>query len=131
MKRTRPLLLGLLLVIVSGCAPRSDWIQGTLVTVDATGRWAGNMSGPTTAVSGLFDVTLRQTGAKVAGDLKLTAGNATLWNGPIEGTIRGDLLKFSRPDGRLWGEVIVAGDEMSGFVVFGPGTRTLRLQRQP
>ena len=53
------------------------------------------------------------------------------WNGLIEGTISGDVLKFARPDGRLSGEVIVAGDEMSGTVTFGGVRRALRLQRQP
>jgi hypothetical protein len=49
-------------------------------------------------------------------------------NGPIEGTVSGDVLKFSRPDGQLRGEVIVSEDEMSGTVTFGTiGTRTLRL----
>jgi hypothetical protein len=60
------------------------------------------------------------------------------------GTVSGDVLSFSRWDGRLRGEVIVAGDEMSGTVTFTPlstsaccpgaythGTKTLRLQRHP
>ena len=55
----------------------------------------------------------------------------TLGDGSIEGTVRGDILRFARPDGRLSGEVIVAGDEMSGTVTFGGVRRALRLQRQP
>ena len=76
-------------------------------------------------------MTLRQTGPRATGDVRLTGLNAQIWNGPIEGTVNGDLFKFNRPDGRPSGEVIVAGDEMSGTVTFGGVTRTLRLQRQP
>ena len=121
--------IGLVFLIVAGCA-RPDWIESTLVTVDATGRWSGMVLGHGT-VGGRFDMVLRQTGAKVAGDLKLAGGDATLLDGPVEGTIQGDLLKFSRPDGRLRGEAVVAGDQMSGTVIYRGSTRTLRLQRQP
>ena len=45
MSTTRQIALALVLLIVAGCA-RADWIEGTLVTVDATGRWTGTWSGP-------------------------------------------------------------------------------------
>jgi hypothetical protein len=126
--------MSLVLLIASGCAPRADWIEGTLVTVDVTGRWTGgtwSQSAVGGGTGGAFEMTLRQTGPKMTGDVSLTGGNAHFWSGPIEGTVTGDVLKFSRPDGRLRGEVIVAGDEMSGAVDFGSGTKPLRLQRQP
>jgi hypothetical protein len=135
MKARRWLQVAMVLLIASGCAQRADWIQGTLVTVDATGRWTGSWSGPSAGgtSSGQFQMTLRQTGAKAAGEVGLTGpfGAAARWNGPIDATVNGDVLKFARRDGQLSGEVIVAGDEMSGTVTFGDGTRTLRLQRQP
>ena len=128
----RAFICTLVLLIASGCAQRADWIGGTLVTVDATGQWSGVVSTQgSTGVGGRFDMTLRQTGAKVAGEIQLAAGDATLLNGPVEGTIHGDVLKFGRPDGRLRGEAVVAGDQMSGTVSYRGSTRTLRLQRQP
>ena len=128
LRARRWLQIGLVLLIASGCAQRGDWIEGTLVTVDTTGRWSGSVPGPG---GGFFEMTLRQTGAKVAGALKLAGGDATLLDGPVEGTIHGDVLKFGRPDGQLRGEAIVAGDEISGTVTYRASTRTLRLQRQP
>jgi len=127
MNASRWLQIGLVLLIASGCVQRADWIGGTLVTVDVTGRWTG-----TWGARGGVDMTLRQTGPRATGDIRLfgdvLAPNAS---GPIEGTVSGDVLTFSRREGGLRGEVIVAGDEMSGTVTFGvAGTRALRLQRQ-
>jgi hypothetical protein len=114
------------LVIAAGCA-RSDWIESTLVTVDATGRWVGSWDRP--YGGGGFIMTLQQTGPKVIGDISLTGWNAGPFSGPIEGTVSGDVLKFSRPD--LRGEGIVAGDALTGTITFGNvGTVPLRLQRQ-
>ena len=128
MKARRWLQVWLVLLIASGCA-RSDWIEGTLVTVDVTGRWTGMWSGSGTA--GDFEMTLRQTGPKATGDIILPGAHVHDFSGPIVGAISGDVLSFSLPDGRLRGEVIVAGDAMTGTVTFGTGTRALRLQRQP
>ena len=129
MKARRWLQVGLVLLIASGCAQRADWIGGTLVTVDVTGRWIGTWDTPTQA--GIFAMTLQQTGPKATGDMRITGMNAPPFSGPIEGTVTGDVLKFSRTGGQLHGEATVAGDEMSGNVTFGAiGTRTLRLLRQ-
>ena len=139
MKARRWLQVWLVLLIASGCAQR-DWTD-ILVTVDVTGRWTGTWSGPG---GGDFELTLKQTGPKATGELRLTGGETQYWNGDIAGTVSGHVLSFGRWDGRLRGEVIVALDEMSGTVTFTPlstsgccpgtythGTRTLRLQRQP
>jgi hypothetical protein len=140
MKARRWLQVWLVLLIASGCA-RSDWIEGTLVTVDVTGRWTGMWSGSGTA--GDFEMTLRQTGPKATGDITLPGAHVHDFSGPIVGAISGDVLSFSLPDGRLRGEVIVAVDEMSGTLTLNPisqsaccpggpmaGTHTLKLQRQ-
>jgi hypothetical protein len=141
MKARRWLQVWLVLLIASGCA-RSDWIEGTLVTVDVTGRWTGMWSG--SGAGGNFEMTLRQNGPKATGDVSLPGGHVNEFSGPILGAIRGDVLSFSRPDGRLRGEVRVAVDEMSGTITLTPmtqsgccpggpmaGTKTLNLQRQP
>ena len=109
------------LLIFAGCAQRADWIGGTLVTVDVTGRWTGNYSRSPGGNSGSFDMTLRQTSPKVTGDLGLGGPNVQLWAGRIEGTVSGDVLRFSRPDGQLRGEVTVADDVMTGTATFGTG----------
>src|SRR5690242_7251806 len=88
---------------VAGCA-RADWIGDTLVTVDVTGRWTGTMPGQ---VGGNFIMNLRQTGPKATGDVTLTSPHGHLWSGPIEGTVSGDGLRFSRPDGSMRGELVV------------------------
>ncbi len=77
-----------------------------------------------------FEITLRQTGARVAGDIKMLGDERPRPDGPITGTVRGDVFTFARPDGSLRGELVLAGDEMSGTVAYGSG-RPLRLQRQP
>ena len=87
-------------------------------------------------------LTLEQTGPKARGDLKLTGAETQYWNGDIVGTVSGDVLHFGRWDGRLRGELTVAGDVMSGSVTFTPlstsaccpgaythGTKTLTLRR--
>jgi hypothetical protein len=138
MKTKRWLQIGLVLVIAAGCA-RTDWIEGTLVTVDVTGQWGGKWSN---GGGDQVEMTLRQTGPKVTGDFRMTGADAHFWSGPIVGTVKGDVLTFGRDE--LRGEVIVAGDEMSGTATFTSsgasaccpgvskeGTKTLRLQRQP
>jgi len=47
MKARRWLQMWLALLIASGCVQRTDWIEGTLVTVDVTGRWARTWVFPT------------------------------------------------------------------------------------
>ena len=131
-----------LVLLIAGCA-RADWIEETLVTVDVTGRWTGTWSGSGTA--GDMEMTLRQSGAKATGNVKVPGGPyAYDFSGPILGTITGDVLSFTVNNGRLQGEVVVALDEMSGTVTMTPSTqsgccpgglmagkKTLKLRRQP
>jgi hypothetical protein len=134
-------LIGLVIVMASGCA-KADWIDRTLVTVDVTGEWTGAGSGGEGDQQ--FALTLRQTGPKATGSVSLLGWGAHNWNGPVVGTINGDVFSFSRDDGRIRGEVLVAGDEMSGTVAFAPvtssaccpagmmsGTKALKLRRAP
>ena len=137
----RNILVPMLLLSAAGCA-RPDWIQQTLVTVDVAGRWTGKWSGA--GGGGDFGMTLQQDGPKATGKIELTGWDAHNWNGPIAGTLRGDVLSFRTWNGRVRGELIAADDEMSGTVTFIPvsasaccpnehtsGTKTLKLQRQP
>ncbi len=94
-----------LALLVEGCAQRTDWVEGTLVTVDVTGVWKGRT---TTGVTGEMEMTLTQRGAKVTGEGRIRADRVA-----IEGTVRGDMFSFNA-GGRLRAEAQIDGDRMSG-----------------
>jgi len=106
MRTIRWLLMGLLVIVAPGCAQKTDWVEGTLVTVDVTGVWRGRM---TTGSQGEMEMTLTQRGAKVTGEGRLRSQKIS-----IEGTVRGDLFSFTDTGGRLRAQATVSGDEMSG-----------------
>ena len=114
------------LLIATGCA-RSDRIVEVWSPTDVTGRWTGTWSG--SGAAGNFEMTLQQTGpTRVTGYVSLPGAD----DQPIEGFINRDVFNFWTRDGRLQGELLAAGDEMSGTGTWGTvGTKTLRLQRQP
>jgi hypothetical protein len=98
----------------SGCAQK-DWIDRTLVTVDVTGTWYGRFG---EAVSREMVLELKQEGSTVKGSLRqitMTSQGGDM-SGPIEGTVAGDVFRFSSARGRLEGELTVSGDEMNGRV---------------
>jgi hypothetical protein len=100
------------LLFVPGCVQKSDWVQGTLVTVDVTGVWKGRVTGAGGGVVGIggeMEMTLNQRGPKVTGDGRIRAEKFS-----IEGTVRGDVFSFSEAGGRLRAEATVTGDEMAG-----------------
>src|SRR5215831_4104631 len=115
-RRYTPLMLVAVFACIAGCA-KPDWIQQTLVMVDVTGTWRNN-------AGGLFELKLKQEGAKVTGSilaLGATAGASA--SGPIEGTVEGDVFRFKQVGGALapfQGEVTVSGDAMNGTVTGGP-----------
>ena len=98
-----------LVLLVAACAQKSDWVEGTLVTVDVTGAWKGRVAGVPGGVGGEMEMTLTQRGPKVTGDGRIRAEKIS-----IEGTVRGDVFSFTEPGGRLRGEARVTGDEMAG-----------------
>ena len=122
------LVIGFLLLTASGCARSPDWIERTLVTVDVTGVWRGAFFRP--GGGGDMELTLEQSGPKVTGRL---VGTILLHeaDGPIEGTVNGDVFRFRSKKGSATGDLQVNGDEMSGpgATQFGPGTMTLRRQQ--
>jgi len=122
------LLIATTLALGSGCA-KQDWINRTLVTVDVTGAWRGSPGGPGTQNPGALFLELRQEGASVQGFIRQGAsGAASSLDGPISGTVAGDVFRFSSTRGIAEGELTVNGDEMSGTVSIG-GTRQLALRR--
>ena len=110
----------ILMLLSMGCA-KSDWIQQTLVTVDVTGTWVGSF-GTGNAVSDVR-LGLEQEGTKVKGNFRRVGagiGLMPLLEGPIDGTVSGDVFTFTLTTGRGGnGELTVSGDEMTGHLHAG------------
>jgi hypothetical protein len=124
------LLIAAALAFASGCV-KTDWIDRTLVTVDVTGTWDGRVAS-VGAAGGFPDLLfeLEQQGSTVKGFLRVTArgGQGTDIEGPIEGTVAGDVFRFRNRRGTAEGELTVSGDEMNGRVSV-LGSRPLSLRR--
>jgi hypothetical protein len=114
-----------ILLFGSGCA-KPDWIQQTLVTVDVTGVWVGSMGTGNTSTEVRLELEqqvrleLEQQGSKAHGYLRpLVRSGSTLalLEGPVDGSVGGDVLSFRVAGGRtLVGEMTVNGDEMKGYI---------------
>ena len=127
------LVIGVLALTVAGCA-RPDWIESTLVTVDVTGVWRGASSSTATGTyaSGRpIVLTLEQSGSRVKGQITVMSSSDGNLNGPIEGTISGDIFSFHDSRGRVTGQLQVSGDEMTGQGSMSSFSGTITLHRQP
>jgi len=102
--------------LVLGSCAQKDWIDQTLVTVDVTGIWEGDIHSATGPGGGGLALTLQQKGAKVVGTSRLPATGGQN-NGTVEGTVSGDTLRFRDQRRAFTGELQVNGDDMTG-----PGT---------
>ena len=98
-----------LTVLCGAVCARKDWIDQTLVTVDVTGMWEGNIHSTTGPGGGGLALTLEQKGAKVVGTSTLLATGGQN-NGAVEGTVSGDTLRFRDMRGAFTGELQVNGD---------------------
>jgi hypothetical protein len=133
MRTITRVLIAATLVFGSGCAS-SDWIERTLVTVDVTGTWMGNVAA---AYGGSRELVfqLEQKGSAVRGFMRFTGGGATPFGvapGPIDGTVAGDVFRFRLTNGSVEGELTVSGDEMNGRASIGSGSSiTLRRVDSP
>ena len=122
MKIMGGMLLAAVLWIGSGCT-HPDWIDRTLVTVDVSGTWHGWASVANVAGnSPEMWLVLKQEGPRATGSVRATAGNSLTRpvNGPIEGTLAGDVLSFRQTDGSLTGEMRVSEDTMTGQIADSP-----------
>jgi hypothetical protein len=127
MMMTRRQLIGLVVLGGAGCA-RADWIESTLVTVDVTGGWTGEWRQP--QFNGTLQLTLKQDGAKITGDVRVTGLMDSTLGGTVEGTVNGDRVNLRQPHGRLLLELTVNGDEMTGVgIVAKAGQSTIMLLR--
>src|SRR5262245_15259945 len=112
MMTSRLMQLMLVAAILSSGCTKPDWIQSTLVTADVTGVWVGNIGRG--GWSSEARLELEQQGSKVTGNLRWLPPYPP-WNlvdGPVEGTVSGDLFTFKQANGVLVGETTVNGDEM-------------------
>jgi len=113
-------ILVAVLVFGSGCA-RKDWIEQTLVTVDVTGVWIGSVGVGNVARE--IRLELEQQGPKVTGYVRrLGAGMGAYplqLEGPLEGTVGGDVFSFRLTNAAGEGTMTVSGDEMKGYVSVG------------
>jgi hypothetical protein len=131
MKSLAGIVMAATLLVGSGCA-KQDWIDRTLVTVDVTGTWEGNMGG-SPGFGGSRDVVLEltQQGSTVKGSIEVRGGGSSAFRnipGPVDGTVAGDVFRFRNTRGNAEGELTVNGEEMSGTVSMF-GTRPLTLRR--
>jgi len=118
---------GLIVSASLGCA-RPDWIQSTLVTVDVSGEWQGNITRPAGAYGpGLIYLSLRQSGPKVTGTFSLGVNKDV----PLEGTLSGDVLRIQGRGGAVTAELQVNGDDMSGTGTTAVGPIRIEIHRQP
>ena|SRR5499433_1504599 len=119
------LLLAISLAICLGCA-KQDWIDRTLVTVDVTGAWSGELlsrgGAGGMAQRSTVSLTLDQKGSRVTGAFEVVATESALFSslgarrsGAVEGTVAGDTFTFRVTNGALAGEMTVSGDEMTGY----------------
>ena len=121
------LAIGLLSLAAVGCARSPDWIEQTLVTVDVTGVWRGDMA--TSGSKFPWELTLQQVGSKVTGQLRQEINASS--SGPIEGRVNGDTFHFRTARGAT-GELHVNGDEMTGpGTAASGGQASFSLRRQP
>ena len=102
------------------------------MTVDVTGVWIGSMvtRSPTAgSISYQVRLDLEQQGPKAKGYFRplgggidrdaIAKGLANKFEGPIDGTVGGDVFTFKLTNGTTVGEMTVSGDEMNGNVTIG------------
>ena len=97
----------------SGCVARPEWIERTLVTVDVTGVWYG--VGEQVGILVELYLQLEQRGPKVKGSVRGRGANYE-FEGPIDGSVTGDVFSFTQTNGPSSGELTVGRDEMAGRV---------------
>ena len=118
---------GMIVSASLGCA-RPDWIQSTLVTVDVSGEWQGNITRPAGAYGpGLIYLSLRQSGPKVTGTFSLGVNKDV----PLEGKLSGDVLRIQGRGGAVTAELQVNSDDMSGMGTTAAGPIRIEIHRQP
>jgi hypothetical protein len=116
LKKAAVPLLGLLIVVMAGCA--STETKSAAPPADVNGTWTGG----TAAGSATYTLVLKQTGTQVTGNL---TGAGTL-DGPIDGIVDGNTIRLREAGGMgQTPALMVKGDQITGWI---RGT-TLTLRR--
>jgi hypothetical protein len=113
MRRIGYVLIMLVAIVDVGCAPKGDWISGTLTLVNLTGTWEGTVEGLKSFGGPIMParsmrLRLQQRGARVTGEAE-AGGRAA---GRVDGLVQGDVFTFQW--GEIRGEAAVDEAEMKG-----------------
>jgi hypothetical protein len=116
LKKAAVPVLGLLMVVLAGCASSDTKAAGP--PADVNGTWTGSLTGG----AATYTLVLKQTGTQVTGTLT-GAGTA---DGPVEGIVDGNTIRLREQGGPgQTPALMVKGDQITGWV---RGT-TLNLRR--
>jgi hypothetical protein len=112
MKTFSWLVFGLVLVLATGCASSSDAPAAATTgpPANVAGNWNGGFYG---ALSNSVSMQLQQQGTAVTGTIDV-GGWADL-NGPITGTVRGNMMDYRLANGGA-GTMQVSGNVISGTI---------------
>ncbi len=124
--RPFPFVLGLFILLSSGCASLQD-ASNASPSVDVNGTWLGSWSLGSGIGGGPFELRLQQTGSTVRGEVTVPGFAAN--SGPLEGSVADNELSYRLLSGGGGGELTVAGNEMRGYST-ATGSK-LFLRRQP
>lgn len=120
-----------LTLMVGGCATgdtgRTGDTGATTPTADVSGTWNGSFTGVGSKGLNLsFVAMLEQKGNAVTGTISGAIDPS--YNGPIQGTVRGNTFSWRQIMGSGSGSVTVSGNEMSGTGTgfYYPGLVALR-----
>jgi hypothetical protein len=107
LKKAAVPLLGLLIVVMAGCA--SSGSSSSMPPADVNGTWTGG----TTSGAATYTLMLKQSGTRVTGTLT-GAGTS---DGPIEGIVDGNTIKLRDQGGPSeTPALMIKGDVITGFV---------------
>ena len=109
-------LLVLLAAVSAGCgtAREAQMAAENAPTANVAGTWTGNAG--TGGVSAPITMTLAQTGTAISGNI--TVGGRSDLSGPVNGTVKGQVVNLSLASVKL-GQMIAKDGTMSGEVSGG------------
>jgi hypothetical protein len=106
LKKAAVPLLGLLIVVMAGCASTES---SKMPPSDVNGTWTGGSA----AGAATYTLVLKQTGTQVTGTL---TGSGSL-DGPIEGTVDGNTIRLREAGGPgQTPSLMVKGDQITGWI---------------
>ena len=112
MKTFSWVVIGLILVFGGGCASSSSSTAAAASgpPANVAGSWNGGFYG---AVSNSVSMQLQQQGTAVTGTIQV--GGRSDLDGPIKGTVRGNMMDYSLANGGS-GTMQVSGNTISGVI---------------